>query len=153
MTAKRLILLAAVLALGPLPVLAQAPAVNAPASRSSASKEAYVYIGWPLDGAVVPAGRIKVWFGTRNFGVAPAGITRANTGHHHILVDTPMPALGDPIPNNRNHLHYGLGQTETFIDLPPGRHTLQLIMGDADHVPHDPPVVSRQITIQVRAAN
>ena len=134
------------------PAAAQASAADGSVSRSPAPKDAYVYIGWPLDGATVPAGRIKVWFGTRNFGVAPAGVARANTGHHHILVNTPVPPAGEPIPNDRNHLHYGLGQTETVIELPPGRHTLQLVMGDADHVPHDPPVVSKKITIQVRAA-
>ena len=94
---------------------------------------------------------IKVWFGTRNFGIAPAGVTTKNTGHHHLLIDAPVPPLDQPIPNDRNHLHFGLGQTETVIELPPGTHTLQLLMGDADHVPHDPPVMSKRITIYVRA--
>jgi hypothetical protein len=135
-----------------LPAVAQNPpaAGEAPA-RTPAPKDAYVYIGWPVNGAVVGPTHIKVWFGTRNFGVAPAGVEKANTGHHHLLIDVPVPPLDQPIPNDRNHLHFGLGQTETFIDLPPGRHTLQLLMGDANHVPHDPPVLSRQITILVRA--
>ena len=68
---------------------------------------------------------------------------KANTGHHHLLIDVPVPPLDQPIPNDRNHLHFGLGQTETVIELPPGKHTLQLLMGDADHVPHDPPVMSQ----------
>jgi hypothetical protein len=83
--------------------------------------------------------------------VAPAGVTKPNTGHHHLLIDAPVPPLDQPIPNDRNHLHFGLGQTETVLELPPGRHTLQLLMGDADHVPHDPPLISRRITITVVA--
>jgi hypothetical protein len=129
---------------------AQNPAAQNPAARGAAPKDAYVYIGWPVDGAVVGPTHIKVWFGTRNFGVAPAGVDKASTGHHHLLIDVPLPPMDQPIPSDRNHLHFGLGQTETFIDLPPGRHTLQLLMGDANHVPHDPPVMSRQITILVR---
>lgn len=160
MADRRTLLLAAAACLLALPAGAQtaphshgtAPATPAAApGRNAAPKDASVYIGWPLDGAVVPAGPFKVWFGTRNFGVAPAGVTTRNTGHHHILVDTPIPTLDEPIPNDRQHLHFGLGQTETMLDLPPGRHTLQLLMGDADHVPHDPPVVSRRITVTVRA--
>jgi hypothetical protein len=117
-----------------------------------APADAYVYIGWPNDGEVLRTTRIRIWFGTRNFGVAPAGTNKANTGHHHLLIDTTLPPLDQPIPNDKNHLHFGLGQTETTIDLPPGTHTLQLLMGDAEHVPHDPPVMSRKITIYVRAA-
>ena len=130
------------------------PPPRRPASRTRreppAPHDAYVYIGWPLDGATVGT-KVKVWFGTRNFGVAPAGVTTKNTGHHHLLVDAPMPPLDQPIPNDHNHLHFGLGQTETVIELPPGTHTLQLLMGDADHVPHNPPVMSRRITVYVRA--
>ena len=129
---------------------AAAPTAANP-GRATAPRDAYVYIGWPQDGQVINGTRFKVWFGTRNFGVAPAGVATPNTGHHHLLIDTPMPPLDQPIPNDRNHLHFGLGQTETMLELPPGTHTLQLVMGDADHVPHDPPVTSRRITIQVRA--
>jgi Domain of unknown function (DUF4399) len=119
--------------------------------RTPAPADAYVYIGWPNDGMTIHATHFKVWFGTRNFGVAPAGTSKPNTGHHHLLVDTSLPPLDQPIPNDKNHLHFGLGQTEAEIDLPPGTHTLQLLMGDADHVPHDPPVMSKKITIYVRA--
>lgn len=136
---------------------ASAPAAGAPAAsassgtaRTPAPRDAYVYIGWPLDGATVNSNHIKIWFGTRNFGIAPAGVTTRNTGHHHLLIDVPVPPLDQPIPNDRNHLHFGLGQTETVIELPPGKHTLQLLMGDADHVPHDPPLMSKRITIYVR---
>lgn len=130
---------------------ASAQAASAPATpRTPAPHDAYVYIGWPLDGAIVNGSHIKVWFGTRNFGVAPAGVAMRNTGHHHLLIDVPVPPLDQPIPNDRNHLHFGLGQTETVIELPPGKHTLQLLMGDADHVPHDPALMSKRITIYVR---
>ncbi|HEY2616172.1 MAG TPA: DUF4399 domain-containing protein [Acetobacteraceae bacterium] len=131
------------------------PAAPAPAAsatnppRTPAPHDAYVYIGWPLDGATVGT-KFKVWFGTRNFGIAPAGVQKANTGHHHLLIDVPLPPLDQPIPNDRNHLHFGLGQTEAIVELPPGKHTLQLLMGDADHVPHDPALMSRRITVYVR---
>jgi hypothetical protein len=128
---------------------AAAPATTR-ATRTPAPTDAYVYIGWPNDGEVLRTRRFKVWFGTRNFGVAPAGVTKANTGHHHLLIDTALPPLDEPIPNDKNHLHFGAGQTETYIELPPGTHTLQIIMGDADHVPHDPPLVSKKITVRVQ---
>jgi hypothetical protein len=130
-----------------------APTSGSGFKRSPAPADAYVYIGWPNDGETVRTTHIKVWFGTRNFGVAPAGTSKTNTGHHHLLIDTVLPPLDEPIPNDKNHLHFGLGQTETFIDLPPGTHTLQLLMGDADHIPHDPPVMSKKITIRVRASD
>jgi hypothetical protein len=82
-------------------------------------------------------------------GVAPAGIERPNTGHHHLLIDTKVPALDQPIPNDFNHLHFGAGQTEADVTLPPGKHTLQLLLGDANHVPHNPPVMSKPITVTV----
>ena len=119
--------------------------------RSPAPKNAYVYLGWPNDGEIIRSTRFRVWFGTRNFGVCPAGFDRPNTGHHHLLIDVPLPPLDQPIPHDKNHLHFGAGQTETVLELPPGKHTLQLLMGDADHVPHDPPVLSRRISVTVRA--
>ena len=119
--------------------------------RTPAPANAYVYIGWPNDGEVIHSTRVKVWFGTRNFGVAPAGVNKPNTGHHHLLIDTDLPKMDEPIPNDKNHLHFGLGQTETVIELSPGTHTLQLLMGDADHIPHDPPVMSKKITVYIRA--
>lgn len=129
---------------------APAPAAGTSAPpRTPAPHDAYVYIGWPLDGATVGT-KFKVWFGTRNFGIAPAGVQKPNTGHHHLLIDVPVPPLDQPIPNDRNHLHFGVGQTETEVELPPGKHTLQLLMGDADHVPHNPALMSRRITIYVR---
>ena len=125
------------------------PPHAAKSGRTAAPKDAYLYIGWPNDGETV-RGRFKVWFGLRNFGVAPAGVRKENTGHHHLLVDTDLPPMDEPIPNNRNYVHFGKGQTETYLELPPGRHTLQLLMGDAEHIPHDPPILSKKITITVR---
>jgi hypothetical protein len=73
-----------------------------------------------------------------------------NTGHHHVLIDTDPPPQGEPIPNDRNHLHFGKGQTEARIELPPGRHTLQLMLGDEGHYPFDPPLLSERITVIVK---
>jgi hypothetical protein len=127
-------------------VAATFPAV---AGTTPAPKDAYAYIGWPNNGEVVSS-RFKVWFGLRGAGVAPTGIDKPNTGHHHLLVDTDLPPMDEPIPSNRNFLHFGAGQTETYLELPPGRHTLQLLLGDKDHIPQDPPVMSKKITITVR---
>ena len=123
---------------------------NAHAGDTPAAKNAYVYIGWPNDGEVIRARRFRVWFGLRNMGIAPAGIEKANTGHHHLIVDAPLPSFDEEIPADKNHLHFGAGQSEAIIELPPGKHTLQLLMGDNSHVPHNPPVYSRRITIYVK---
>ena len=85
------------------------------------------------------------------FSGAPAGVVRPNTGHHHLLIDVPTPPLDAAIPADLNHIHLGNGQTERKITLPPGEHTLQLILGDDQHVPHDPPIMSERITIYVGA--
>jgi pyruvate/2-oxoglutarate dehydrogenase complex dihydrolipoamide acyltransferase (E2) component len=137
------------------PAAAPAPETTAPpapaqkATRTSGSKDAYLYIGWPNNGETVRS-PFKVWFGMRNFGVAPAGVTKQGTGHHHLLVDTDLKTFDEPIPNDKRHLHFGKGQTETVLELPPGKHTLQLVLGDADHVPFDPPIMSKKVTITVR---
>jgi hypothetical protein len=136
---------AAVLLLGSILAAPAALAGNTPSP-----KDALVYIGWPNDGEVINTRTIKIWFGLRHMGVAPAGIDKPNTGHHHLLVDADLPPFDEPIPNDRKHLHFGGGQTEAVIELPPGTHTLQLLMGDKDHVPHNPPVYSKKITITVR---
>lgn len=128
---------------------ALAVASPALADRTPAPPGAQLYIGWPNDGEVVGR-QFRVWFGLRGMGVAPAGTPKENTGHHHILIDTPLPPLDEPIPADKNHLHFGAGQTETVLELPPGKHTLQLLLGDADHIPHDPPVMSKKITITVK---
>ncbi len=134
-----------------MPAAPAAPAAAPAIQRLPAPPDAYVYIGWPNDGEVIRSNHIKVWFGTRNFGVAPAGTDVPNTGHHHLLIDTALPAMDEPIPSDKHHVHFGRGQTETTLELPPGTHTLQLLMGDAHHVPHDPPVLSKRITIRVLA--
>lgn len=111
--------------------------------------EASVYIIQPADGAVVTS-PVKVVFGLAGaFGVAPAGIVKENTGHHHLLIDTELPPLSKPIPNDAHHRHFGGGQTEAMIELAPGTHTLQLLLGDFAHIPHDPPLVSPRITVTV----
>lgn len=123
------------------------------AGDTPAPENAYLYIGWPNDGEVLNTGGgvpFRVWFGLRHMGVAPAGVDVPNTGHHHLLIDTPVPPLDEPIPADENHIHFGRGQTQTLLTLPRGEHTLQLIMGDQAHVPHNPPVVSRQITITIK---
>jgi hypothetical protein len=120
------------------------------ADRLSAPPEAKVYIIWPLNGQVVNGGRFWLRMGLSNMGVAPAGVDRPNTGHHHLIIDAPLPPVDEPIPSDVNHLHFGAGQTEARIELPPGRHTLQLLLGDKDHMSFDPPIVSTQITITVR---
>jgi Domain of unknown function (DUF4399) len=123
-------------------------ASNAVAQQSTMPPDAKVYIIWPSDGQVIH-GAFWVRMGLSGAGIAPAGVQKANTGHHHLLVDVDLPPLDQPIPNDHNHLHFGLGQTEARLDLPPGKHTLQLLLGDENHVPHQPPLYSKRITITV----
>ena len=120
------------------------------AGTTPAAPNAYLYIGWPTNGQVLPARPFRVWFGLRNMGVAPKGVTFPDTGHHHLLIDTELPPFDQEIPSDRNHRHFGAGETETLLDLPPGKHTLQLIMGDDKHMPHNPPVYSKKITITIK---
>jgi len=125
----------------------QASAADLP--RTPAPADAKVYIISPKDGAVVH-GPVTVRFGLSGMGVAPAGTMAENTGHHHLIIDAPLPPMDQPLPKDEQHLHFGKGQTETVLTLAPGKHTLQLVLGDANHVPHDPPVVSAKITIRVK---
>jgi hypothetical protein len=119
--------------------------------RTQAPAGAMAYIVSPEDGAEVTS-PVLVRFGLRGMGVAPAGITAANTGHHHLLIDVDaLPPDNLPLPATDQVRHFGLGQTEASIELPPGEHTLQLVLGDALHIPHDPPVRSEKITITVVA--
>jgi len=111
---------------------------------------AAVYIISPDNRATVGQ-EVTVRFGLKGMGVAPAGVAKEHTGHHHLLVDVKeLPAAGQPIPNDANHIHFGGGQTETTLKLKPGTHTLQLELGDQNHVPFDPAVVSKKITIHVK---
>jgi hypothetical protein len=130
------------------PAAAQAPATAMP--RSPAPAAAEVYIISPKDGAVV-RNPVLVQFGLKGMGIAPAGIKFDNTGHHHLLIDTDPPAAMDaPLPATDKIVHFGKGQTETTLNLSPGKHTLQLLFADLNHVPHSPPVLSQKITITVK---
>ena len=119
-------------------------------ARSPSPENAQVYFIWPIDGTVIHGGKFWVRMGLRNMGVAPKGTAVVNTGHHHLLIDTELPAMNESIPSDRNHLHFGAGETEARVELAPGKHTLQLLLGDQDHIPHDPPVYSKKITVIVK---
>jgi hypothetical protein len=132
--------------------LTPARAADAPTAPAApkAAPAATAYIISPADGAEVTSPFI-VQFGLKGMGIAPAGIEFPNTGHHHLLIDVAeLPPKGKPIPADENHRHFGKGQTETELGLPPGKHTLQLLLGDHLHIPQDPPVVSQKITITVK---
>ena len=126
------------------------------AQGTPAPEGAEVYFVAPTDGATVSS-PVTVVFGLSGMGVAPAGTEKENTGHHHLFINRPPLGEGEygaeelelAVPNDDNHKHFGGGQTETVIELAPGTHTLQLVMGDAGHVPHEPPVTSEVITITV----
>ena len=131
--------------------LAQEGAAGAGPPRTPAPAGAMTYILSPDDGAQVTS-PVTVRFGLRGMGVAPAGITAPNTGHHHLLIDVAeLPPDNLPLPATDQVRHFGLGQTEAAIELGPGEHTLQLVLGDALHIPHDPPIRSERITITVAA--
>ncbi len=133
-----------------LVLLLAAPArAEEPFPRTPSPAGAALYIIAPKEGETV-ASPVTVVFGLRGMGVAPAGVPSPNTGHHHLVVDAPLPPEDAAIPNDARHLHFGGGQTETSVSLPPGKHTLQLVLGDANHVPHRPSVVSARITITVK---
>ncbi len=110
---------------------------------------AEVYFISPKDGETVSS-PVTVRFGLKGMGVAPAGTQKDATGHHHLLIDAPLPPLDQPVPTDDHHKHFGAGQTETTVTLPPGKHTLQLLLGDFAHIPHDPPVKSPPISITVK---
>ena len=119
-----------------------------PLDRRKSPPGAKVYFNAPADGAAVPL-TFTVKSGLVGMGVAPAGVDKPNSGQHHLLIDTALPALDQPIPDDEKHLHFGAGQTEATITLPRGKHTLQLLLADADRMPHDPPIYSKPITVFV----
>ena len=121
------------------------------AGRHASPANAKAYIESPSNGAYV-ATTFTVRFGLTGMGVAPAGFDKPNSGHHHLIVDAGLPPFDQPIPNNENYLHFGAGQTEASLTLAKGRHTLQMLLGDAVHLPHDPPVYSQPITVYVGMA-
>ena len=139
-------------ACGPVVICMLAAALPAVApAQTAAPANAMVYFINVKDGDTVKS-PFKIQFGLSGMGVAPAGVEKPNTGHHHVLVDatlTPEQAK-EPIPADEHHLHFGGGQTETTVTLAPGRHTLQLVLGDWSHVPFNPPIVSPAITVEVK---
>lgn len=117
---------------------------------SKAPKSAEVYFISPVDGQTTTK-TVTVKFGLSGMGVSPAGIKKDNTGHHHLLIDTEtLPDMHAPLPATDKIKHFGGGQTETQITLSPGKHTLQLVLGNHLHIPHDKPVVSKKVTITVK---
>ena len=130
-------------------VLAALPCASYGIEPSPAPKGAEVYFISPANGAYLPR-KFTVRFGLHGAGIAPAGIDVPNTGHHHLLINAdPMPDLSLPLPTSDQVRHFGKGQTETEIDLEPGSYTLQLILGNYLHIPHQPPVTSGTITVTV----
>jgi hypothetical protein len=139
MISRRLLLASSALAL-PLRALA---------GPTAAPKGAVLYFIAPRDGQKLKS-PVTCRFGLRGMGVTHAGDSYANSGHHHLFIDVSEPLdPDDTIPSDRNHLHFGAGQTETQIELAPGPHTLQLVLGDANHIPFNPPLVSKKIKIVV----
>lgn len=118
-------------------------------SATPAPEGARVYFLSPADGEVLGS-EFTVRFGLEGMGVAPAGVEKENTGHHHLLINAdPMPDLTMPLPASEQVRHFGGGQTETRLSLPPGQYSLQLVVGDAQHAPHQPPIMSELIQVTV----
>ena len=139
----RTAIVAALVALS-LPVVALADD-----GRTPSPPGAKVFIIEPKDGATVSS-PVSVKFGIEGMEIAPAGTDKPNTGHHHLIIDSEITDFGSAIPKDENHIHYGKGQTAASVELKPGKHTLQLLLGDKNHIPHDPPVKSDMITITVK---
>ena len=135
------------------PAPTASPSASPPAAvampRMPSPAGARVTILSPVNGEKLKS-PVTVKFAIEGMTLAPAGSADANTGHHHLLVDAALPdAMGAPIAKDDRHLHFGKGQTEAQIELPPGEHTLRILLGDGNHVPHDPPVYSPQVLITV----
>jgi hypothetical protein len=125
------------------------PFIGAISANSPSPEGTELYFVTPKAGEMVKS-PVAVRFGLKGMGVAPAGVEKAKTGHHHLIIDADLPPMNLPIPKDANHKHFGGGQTETVIELSPGKHTLQLLLGDHNHLPHDPAVKSERITIYVK---
>jgi len=130
------------------PPAASTPDGGLKSLRKPAPDGALAYIISPDNGARVTS-PVRVLFGLKGIGVAPAGVEKPDTGHHHLLVDTELTNPDVPLPNDGQHLHFGNGQTEVLLPLTPGSHRLQLVLGDYLHLPHEPPIVSEPIMIEV----
>lgn len=126
-----------------------APAKPAVLPRTASAAGASVFFISPQDGATLSS-PVSVEFGIDGMQVVAAGVNETHSGHHHLLVDTGLPAMGMPIPADANHIHFGDGSTATTLELTPGEHTLQLLLGDHLHIPHSPPVASEVITVTVK---
>jgi hypothetical protein len=107
-----------------------------------------VYIESPQNGAPAQS-PVEIVFGLDGMELAPAGTYAPDTGHHHLIIDNDLPDLGMPIPSNKNHLHFGKAQDRVLLDLEPGMHTLQLLLGDGSHIPHQPQLISEKIAITI----
>ena len=130
-------------------ILTSQPLFSGELPRSESPAGAQVYFIHPQNGAVVTS-PVHIVFGLKGMGVAPAGIEKQGTGHHHLLINVEAIDYGLPIGKDSQHRHFGGGQTEAMIELSPGEHSLQLLMADHLHIPHDPPVISEKITITVQ---
>lgn len=133
----------------PLNVSASQPVLSSGYKKVTAPVDAAVYFVNLKNGDNVSS-PVRVQFGLKGMGVAPAGVEKAGTGHHHLLVGVNSVDANAPLPTDERHRHFGGGQTEVMLDLKPGTHTLQLMLGDQNHIPHHPPVLSERITINVR---
>ena len=123
------------------------PTIYAGGTTDAGAASAYIIS--PKDGETVSS-PVTVRFGLSGIGVAPAGVERGHTGHHHLLINVQqLPDMDKPIPADDQHRHFGGGQTEVSLELPPGEHKLQLLLGDHFHIPHNPPVLSEPIIIKV----
>jgi hypothetical protein len=127
---------------------ADKPATGA-IQRTPRPAAAKLYIISPANGDTL-ASPVTIRFGLAGMGVAPAGVATPDTGHHHLIVDAPLPPLDLPLPKDDKHVHFGGGQTEVTLPLPPGAHKIRLVLADKDHVPHDPPLVSDEVAFTVK---
>jgi hypothetical protein len=139
-----------ILRLAVLSALLTSLSIAVHAQGKPAPKDALLYFVWPQDGETIK-GAFWCRFGLRNMGVTHAGDNFQSSGHHHLLIDVNEPLdPNEPIPQDKAHLHFGAGQTEARIELPPGKHTLQLVLGDNAHYPFSPPLVSSKITVKIK---
>ena len=141
-------ILAAMLAMFFVPIAAHADEDDDAPAASPAPHAFFINL---KDGDAVSS-PLNIKFGIVGMEIAPAGTNKPNTGHFHLLIDTELTADQQklPIPKDEQHLHFGKGQTEATIELKPGKHTLQLVMGDGNHMLHNPPVISEKITVTVK---
>ena len=116
---------------------------------SAYAEDSRVFFIKPSNGDVVDK-TFEVVFGISGMTLAPAGTYNSGTGHHHLIIDAPLPDLSMPVPANTQYLHFGKGQDKTMLTLEPGKHKLQMILGDGNHIPHSPPIYSEIIEIEVK---